>query len=131
MPAANIELCVCVSRARSMTEQQEQGEETGLISTQDLDPSKDDDTHGHFRQSLTHRHTLLCYTCCFSRFFFFFLCTPSVSCAWSWVTAVGDLFSQHPFCSVFDVKQWSKRAHTCIQKECKQGLTKDVFYFPF
>lgn len=33
-----------------MTEQQEPAEETGLLSTQDLDPSKDDGTHGHFRQ---------------------------------------------------------------------------------
>ncbi|XP_029702324.1 GRAM domain-containing protein 2A isoform X2 [Takifugu rubripes] len=35
------------ARARSMTEQQEQSEEPGLGSTQDLDPSKEDD--GHFR----------------------------------------------------------------------------------
>lgn len=52
VPAVNAELCacVCVSRARSMTEQQEQGEVTGLLSTHDQDPSKDDDAHGHFRQ---------------------------------------------------------------------------------
>lgn len=45
---------VCVFRARSMTEQQEQSEEPGLVSTQDLDPSKDDD--GHFRQ-ISHTRT--------------------------------------------------------------------------
>lgn len=56
VPAVNIELCVCVFRARSMTEQQEQSEETGLLSTQDLEPVKDDNTHGHFRQ-ISHQHT--------------------------------------------------------------------------
>lgn len=109
VPAVNIELCVCVFRARSMTEQQEQSEETGLVSTQDLDHSKDDDTHGHFRQiSHTQTHTLFCNTCCLSMLFFF-THTPSASCAWSWVTALGDLFSQHLFCAfisdVFDLKQ--------------------------
>ncbi|XP_072236206.1 GRAM domain-containing protein 2A isoform X2 [Leuresthes tenuis] len=48
-----------------MTEQQEQGEETGLISTQDLDPSKDDDTHGHFRfqliEDLSYEDVKKCY----------------------------------------------------------------------
>ena len=100
-----------------MTEQQEQSEETGLLSTQDLDHSKDDDTHGHFRQiphTHTYTHTLLCNTCCL------FTRTPSVSCAWSWVTTPGDLFSQHLFCAfisaVFDVKQWSNM-HTHARKE--------------
>lgn len=37
-----------------MSEQQEQGEEPGLLSTQDLDPSKEDDAH--FRQ-LSHTPT--------------------------------------------------------------------------
>lgn len=78
-PAANTEPCVCVPRARSMTEQQEPAEDTGLLSTQDLDPSKDDGTHGHFRQisqktsptgsvgfclwfySATHTHTIHLY----------------------------------------------------------------------
>ncbi|KAM4592329.1 GRAM domain-containing protein 2A isoform 3-T4 [Odontesthes bonariensis] len=48
-----------------MTEQQEQGEETGLVSTQDLDPSKDDDTHGHFRfqliEDLSYEDVKKCY----------------------------------------------------------------------
>ncbi|XP_034077242.1 GRAM domain-containing protein 2A isoform X1 [Gymnodraco acuticeps] len=47
------------ARARSMTEQQEQSEETGLLSTQDLDHSKDDDTHGHFSISLHNRFQLI------------------------------------------------------------------------
>ncbi|MED6273026.1 hypothetical protein CHARACLAT_002564 [Characodon lateralis] len=65
MPAVNIELCVCVSRARSMTEQHEQGEVTGLLSTHDLDPSKDNDTHGHFRfqliEDLSYEDVKKCY----------------------------------------------------------------------
>ena len=98
-----------------MTEPQEHNEETGLIATQDLEPSKDDDTHGHFRQiSHTHIHTLFSSTCCISMLFLS-PHTPSVSCAQSWVTARGDLFSQHLFCAfisaLFDVKQWSK-VHT-------------------
>uniref|UniRef100_A0A3Q1JD83 GRAM domain-containing protein n=1 Tax=Anabas testudineus TaxID=64144 RepID=A0A3Q1JD83_ANATE len=52
-------------RARSMTEQQEQSEEAGLLSTQDLDPSKDDDTHGHFRfqliEDLSYEDVKKCY----------------------------------------------------------------------
>ncbi|XP_030579866.1 GRAM domain-containing protein 2A isoform X3 [Archocentrus centrarchus] len=48
-----------------MTEQQEQSEETGLLSTQDLDPSKDDDTHGHFRfqliEDLSYEDVKKCY----------------------------------------------------------------------
>lgn len=52
-------------RARSMTEQQEQSEETGLLSTQDLDPSKEDDTHGHFRfqliEDLSYEDVKKCY----------------------------------------------------------------------
>ncbi|XP_072236205.1 GRAM domain-containing protein 2A isoform X1 [Leuresthes tenuis] len=58
-------IAACRVRARSMTEQQEQGEETGLISTQDLDPSKDDDTHGHFRfqliEDLSYEDVKKCY----------------------------------------------------------------------
>ncbi|KAM9408091.1 GRAM domain-containing protein 2A [Pholidichthys leucotaenia] len=53
------------SRARTMTEQQEQSEETGLLSTQDLDPSKDDDAHGHFRfhliEDLSYEDVKKCY----------------------------------------------------------------------
>ncbi|XP_034077245.1 GRAM domain-containing protein 2A isoform X4 [Gymnodraco acuticeps] len=53
------------TRARSMTEQQEQSEETGLLSTQDLDHSKDDDTHGHFRfqliEDLSYEDVKKCY----------------------------------------------------------------------
>ncbi|XP_067351910.1 GRAM domain-containing protein 2A isoform X2 [Channa argus] len=52
-------------RGRSMTEQQEQSEETGLLSTQDLDPPKDDDTHGHFRfqliEDLSYEDVKKCY----------------------------------------------------------------------
>ncbi|XP_034077247.1 GRAM domain-containing protein 2A isoform X6 [Gymnodraco acuticeps] len=48
-----------------MTEQQEQSEETGLLSTQDLDHSKDDDTHGHFRfqliEDLSYEDVKKCY----------------------------------------------------------------------
>uniref|UniRef100_A0A096MG26 GRAM domain containing 2A n=1 Tax=Poecilia formosa TaxID=48698 RepID=A0A096MG26_POEFO len=48
-----------------MTEQQEQGEVTGLLSTHDLDPSKDDDTHGHFRfqliEDLSYEDVKKCY----------------------------------------------------------------------
>ncbi|XP_004558036.1 GRAM domain-containing protein 2A isoform X2 [Maylandia zebra] len=48
-----------------MTEQQEQSEEIGLLSTQDLDPSKDDDTHGHFRfqliEDLSYEDLKKCY----------------------------------------------------------------------
>ncbi|KAM7014831.1 GRAM domain-containing protein 2A isoform 1-T1 [Tautogolabrus adspersus] len=53
------------ARARSMTEQQEQSEETGLISTQDLEPSKEDDTHGQFRfhliEDLSYEDVKKCY----------------------------------------------------------------------
>ncbi|XP_067351908.1 GRAM domain-containing protein 2A isoform X1 [Channa argus] len=53
------------ARGRSMTEQQEQSEETGLLSTQDLDPPKDDDTHGHFRfqliEDLSYEDVKKCY----------------------------------------------------------------------
>ncbi|XP_013857028.1 GRAM domain-containing protein 2 [Austrofundulus limnaeus] len=53
------------ARARSMTEQQEQGEVTGLLSSQDLEPSKDDDTHGHFRfhliEDLSYEDVKKCY----------------------------------------------------------------------
>nr|XP_043886503.1 GRAM domain-containing protein 2A isoform X4 [Solea senegalensis]XP_043886504.1 GRAM domain-containing protein 2A isoform X5 [Solea senegalensis] len=53
------------ARARSMTEQQEPSEETGLLSTQDLEPSKDDDTHGHFRfhliEDLSYEDVKKCY----------------------------------------------------------------------
>ncbi|XP_037604458.1 GRAM domain-containing protein 2A isoform X2 [Sebastes umbrosus] len=53
------------ARARSMTEQQEQSEETGLIATQDLDHSKDDDAHGHFRfqliEDLSYEDVKKCY----------------------------------------------------------------------
>ncbi|XP_078140047.1 GRAM domain-containing protein 2A [Centroberyx gerrardi] len=53
------------NRARTMTEQQEQSEETGLLATQDLDPSKDDDTHGHFRfhliEDLSYEDVKKCY----------------------------------------------------------------------
>ncbi|XP_022605411.1 GRAM domain-containing protein 2A-like isoform X1 [Seriola dumerili] len=53
------------ARARNMTEQQEQSEDTGLLSTQDLDPSKDDDTHGHFRfqliEDLSYEDVKKCY----------------------------------------------------------------------
>lgn len=33
-----------------MSEQPEQSEEAGLLPSQDLEPSKEDDAHGHFRQ---------------------------------------------------------------------------------
>lgn len=33
-----------------MSEQQEQSEDAGLLPSQDLEASKEDDTHGHFRQ---------------------------------------------------------------------------------
>uniref|UniRef100_A0A3P9JW40 GRAM domain containing 2Aa n=1 Tax=Oryzias latipes TaxID=8090 RepID=A0A3P9JW40_ORYLA len=53
------------NRARSMTEQQEPAEDTGLLSTQDLDPSKDDGTHGHFRfhlvEDLSYEDVKKCY----------------------------------------------------------------------
>ncbi|XP_014885558.1 GRAM domain-containing protein 2 isoform X1 [Poecilia latipinna] len=58
-------IAACRARARSMTEQQEQGEVTGLLSTHDLDPSKDDDTHGHFRfqliEDLSYEDVKKCY----------------------------------------------------------------------
>uniref|UniRef100_A0A3P8VI14 GRAM domain containing 2A n=1 Tax=Cynoglossus semilaevis TaxID=244447 RepID=A0A3P8VI14_CYNSE len=48
-----------------MTEQQELSEETGLLSTQDLEPSKDEDTHGHFRfqliEDLSYEDVKKCY----------------------------------------------------------------------
>ncbi|XP_076012444.1 GRAM domain-containing protein 2A [Genypterus blacodes] len=48
-----------------MTEQQEQSEETGLLSTHDLEPHKDDDTHGHFRfhliEDLSYEDVKKCY----------------------------------------------------------------------
>ncbi|XP_068580450.1 GRAM domain-containing protein 2A isoform X2 [Cebidichthys violaceus] len=48
-----------------MTEQPEQSEETGLLSTQDLDHCKDDDTHGHFRfqliEDLSYEDVKKCY----------------------------------------------------------------------
>nr|XP_057933052.1 GRAM domain-containing protein 2A-like isoform X4 [Doryrhamphus excisus] len=53
------------ARARSMTEQQEHTEETGLLATQDLDASKDDDAHGHLRfqliEELSYEDVKKCY----------------------------------------------------------------------
>ncbi|XP_056269562.1 GRAM domain-containing protein 2A-like isoform X4 [Pseudoliparis swirei] len=53
------------AEARSMTEQQEQSEETGLLPTQDLDHCKDDDAHGHFRfqliEDLSYEDVKKCY----------------------------------------------------------------------
>ncbi|XP_077375084.1 GRAM domain-containing protein 2A isoform X5 [Festucalex cinctus] len=53
------------ARARSMTEQQEHAEETGLLSTQDLDASKDEDAHGHLRfhliEELSYEDVKKCY----------------------------------------------------------------------
>ncbi|KAM4597464.1 GRAM domain-containing protein 2A isoform 3-T3 [Fundulus diaphanus] len=58
-------IAACRARARSMTEQQEQGEVTGLLATHDLDPSKDDDAHGHFRfqliEDLSYEDVKKCY----------------------------------------------------------------------
>ncbi|XP_068168828.1 GRAM domain-containing protein 2A isoform X2 [Antennarius striatus] len=53
-------------RARSMSEQQEPpSEDTGLLSTQDLDPPKDEDAHGHFRlqliEDLSYEDVKKCY----------------------------------------------------------------------
>lgn len=39
-----------------MSEQQEQSEEAGLLPSQDLEPAKEDDAHGHFRQVSKHAH---------------------------------------------------------------------------
>ncbi|XP_056135216.1 GRAM domain-containing protein 2A [Lampris incognitus] len=49
-PHGNCSQRIAASRARTMTEQQDQSEETGLLSAQDLDHSKDDDPQGenHF-----------------------------------------------------------------------------------
>ncbi|XP_077375082.1 GRAM domain-containing protein 2A isoform X3 [Festucalex cinctus] len=48
-----------------MTEQQEHAEETGLLSTQDLDASKDEDAHGHLRfhliEELSYEDVKKCY----------------------------------------------------------------------
>ncbi|XP_077941796.1 uncharacterized protein gramd2aa isoform X10 [Gasterosteus aculeatus] len=53
------------ARAKSMTEQQEQSEETGLLATQDLDHCKDEDAHGHFRfqliEDLSYEDVKKCY----------------------------------------------------------------------
>ncbi|XP_037304681.2 GRAM domain-containing protein 2A isoform X1 [Pungitius pungitius] len=53
------------ARARSMTEQQEQSEETGLLATQDLDHCKEDEAHGHFRfqliEDLSYEDVKKCY----------------------------------------------------------------------
>ncbi|XP_061743021.1 GRAM domain-containing protein 2A isoform X2 [Nerophis ophidion] len=53
------------ARARSMTEQQEHAEETGLLSTQDLDSSKDEEAHGHLRfqliEELSYEDVKKCY----------------------------------------------------------------------
>ncbi|XP_061616976.1 GRAM domain-containing protein 2A isoform X7 [Phyllopteryx taeniolatus] len=54
-----------IVRARSMTEQQEHSEETGLLSTQDPDASKDEDAHGHLRfqliEELSYEDVKKCY----------------------------------------------------------------------
>lgn len=48
-----------------MTEPQEQSEDTGLLPTQDLDPSKEDDAHGNFRfhliEDLSYEDVKKCY----------------------------------------------------------------------
>ncbi|XP_030016535.1 GRAM domain-containing protein 2A isoform X2 [Sphaeramia orbicularis] len=53
------------ARAKSMTEQQEQSEDTGLLPTQDLDPSKEDNAHGNFRfhliEDLSYEDVKKCY----------------------------------------------------------------------
>lgn len=78
-----------------MSEQQEQSEEAGLLPSQDLEPSKEDDAHGHFRQvpaaSLT------------SFFFPFVTGAPSASCARSWVPTPGRFcfHSSNLFCDFY------------------------------
>lgn len=124
-PAANIEPCVCVFRARNMTEQQEQSEETGVLSTQDLDPSKDDDTHGHFRQ-ISHTHN---YHTALHRLLSLPY-TPSVSCARSWVTARGDLFSQHVFCAFVSAGFDVNNGQICTQMHTK-WLWTEIFLFTY
>ncbi|XP_075874958.1 GRAM domain-containing protein 2A isoform X4 [Nelusetta ayraudi] len=53
------------ARARSMSEQPEQSEEAGLLPSQDLEPSKEDDAHGHFRfqliEDLSYEDVKKCY----------------------------------------------------------------------
>lgn len=108
MPAVNVELCVCVSRARSMTEQQEHGEVTGLLSSHDLEPSKDDDTHGHFRQ-ITHAQHAICILC----------------------TVMGRSLGEIYFhSSYFVLYLMSHNGPTCTQRGSKLRLTKNVFVSP-
>lgn len=115
VPAVNIELCVCVFRARSMTEQQEQSEETGLVSTQDLDHSKDDDTHGHFRQiSHTQTHTLFCNTCCLSMLFFFHPHTICILCMVMGYSPRRFIFTALILCFYFRCI-WSQTIVACMQ----------------
>lgn len=125
MPAVNIELSVCVFRAKSMTEQQEQSEETGLVSTQDLDPSKDDDTHGHFRQiSHTNTHTVLQYLLSFPALFFH----PHTICILCMVMGCCPrrfIFTALILCFYFS-RIWSQTIAACTQtKRPQTEFTKD------
>lgn len=118
-------------RARSMTEQQEQSEETGLLSTQDLDPSKDDDTHGHFRQNPTHTNThcsatLAVFPCCV-----FFFSTHHLYPVHGHGLQPSEIyFHSTNFVLLFQLYLMSnngqKHAHTCTQKEPRQRF-KDIY----
>lgn len=106
-------------RARSMTEQQEHSEDSGLVSTQDLDPSKDDDSHGHFRQ-VSQTPSKTCVRLIFPH-------APSVSCARSWVTAPGRLLG---FMILFEIYLKSNNGqthfnHVAIQNSSKLMLAGD------
>lgn len=71
-------------------------------------------------KSHTHTHTtntLLCIACCLSRLFLPY--TPSVSCARSWVTARGDLFSQHLFCAFVSAGFDVNNGQICTQMHTK------------
>lgn len=120
--ACGSQRAVCVFRARSMTEQQEQGEDAGLLSTRELDSSKDD-TQGHFRQtSLTHiSATLAVFPCSF-----FHPCTICILCTAMGYSPRRFIFTALILCFYFGCI-WSQ---TIVKRTCtyenKQSTIRDL-----
>lgn len=116
-------------RARSMTEQQEQSEETGLLPSQDLDPSKEDDAHGHFRQishTCTKTATLAVSPCSF----FFHPHTICILCMVMGSSPGRFIFTALILCFYFG-HVWSQTIVACTQtKRPQTEIYKGHCYLP-
>lgn len=113
-----------------MSEQQEQSEEAGLLPSQDLEPSKEDDAHGHFRQvssaqaqRRTHRLPDL--------IFFSLLLTraPSASCARSWVPAPGRFCFHSKQLILLLLSQPRLILNNSSMHANKETANRDLFFF--